>query len=84
MLILIGLMRNDAAPERWRLAGERFTVEPYGIAVPENQSKWRDALNNALMELWENGTWQRIANAWFGPGAKYESKLDFAIVPSPR
>jgi polar amino acid transport system substrate-binding protein len=84
MLILIGLMRNDAEPQRWRVAGDRFTGEPYGIAIPENQSKWRDALNNALMELWENGTWQRIANAWFGPGSKYESKSDFAIVPYPR
>lgn len=84
MLILIGLMKNDAEPQRWKIAGSRFTAEPYGIALPENQSDWRDAINEALMELWEKGTWQQIANAWFGPGAKYENKLDFAIVPVPK
>jgi polar amino acid transport system substrate-binding protein len=84
MLILIGLMKAQANPKQWRIAGDRFTTEPYGIAVPENQSNWRDAINQGLMELWEDGSWQRIAVAWFGPGAKFEHKIDFAITPYPK
>jgi polar amino acid transport system substrate-binding protein len=82
-LILIGLMKNAPDPAAYRLAGDRFTTEPYGIAIVENQSKWRDALNDALQDLWENGRWQVICDSWFGPGAKYESKINFAITPYP-
>jgi polar amino acid transport system substrate-binding protein len=82
-LILIGLMKNSPDPSAYRIAGDRFTTEPYGIAVQENQSKWRDALNNALQDLWEQGRWQVICDSWFGPGAKYESKITFAITPFP-
>jgi polar amino acid transport system substrate-binding protein len=82
-LILIGLMKNAADPTAYRIAGDRFTTEPYGIAVVENQSKWRDALSDAIQDLWENGRWQVICDSWFGPGAKYESKLNFVITPFP-
>jgi ABC-type amino acid transport substrate-binding protein len=83
MLILIGLMKNAPDPAAYRIAGDRFTTEPYGIAVVENQSKWRDALSDALQDLWENGRWQVICDSWFGPGAKYETKLNYAITPFP-
>jgi polar amino acid transport system substrate-binding protein len=82
--ILIGLMRSSSDPTRYRIAGERFTTEPYGIAVRENQSDWRDALNEALMAMWEDGTWRTIAGTWFGPGSKYQSDLTFAITPIPK
>jgi polar amino acid transport system substrate-binding protein len=82
-LILIGLMNAAADPGVYRIAGDRFTTEPYGIGVPENQSKWRDALNDALQDLWENGRWQVICDSWFGPGARYETKINFAITPYP-
>ncbi len=82
-LILIGLMKNAREPDAYRLAGDRFTTEPYGIAVPENQSRWRDALDSAIQELWENGRWQVICDSWFGPGAKYETSVNFSITPYP-
>jgi polar amino acid transport system substrate-binding protein len=82
-LILIGLMKNAADPAAYRIAGDRFTTEPYGIAVLENQSKWRDAISDALQDLWENGRWQVICDSWFGPGTKYETQLKFVITPFP-
>jgi polar amino acid transport system substrate-binding protein len=75
--ILIGMMHNAADPKRYRLAGAAFTSEPYGIAVPQNQSHWRNALNHALMEMVESGQWQSIIDSWFAPGTAYAHHVDF-------
>jgi polar amino acid transport system substrate-binding protein len=83
MLILIGLMRDAKDGSSLRVAGERFSTEPYGIAVAENQSKLRDALNDTLQSMWEDGRWQRIYESWFGENAKYHAEVPFAIVPYP-
>ena len=84
MLILMGLRLRAGKPEAFRLAGRRFSTEPYGIAVRENQSKFRDALNDAIQRLWEKGIWQRIYEDWFGENAKYHTEVPFVIVPFPR
>jgi len=39
----------------------------FGIGVPENDSKWRDAVNYALHDLWSSGEFQKIYDKWFGP-----------------
>ena len=84
MLILMALRLGAEDPEAFRLAGERFSTEPYGIAVAENQSEFRDALNDAIQSLWEKGVWQGIYESWFGEKAKYRADIDFKIVPFPR
>lgn len=82
-LILNALMRNSGKAASYRIAGDRFSTEPYGIAMRENQSVWRDAVNNALQELWENGRWQMIFDTWFGPRSKYATEITFSITPYP-
>lgn len=84
MLILVGLRFSAANPKDFKIAGDRFGAEPYGIAVAENQSNWRDALNEALQQLWESGRWQRIFENWFGENARYRSDVQFTIVPFPK
>ncbi len=84
LLLLIGLRKLAKTPSAYRITGQRFTTEPYAMAVPQDQSAWRNAINHALLELWEDGTWQRIANTWFGPGATYEHRINFAITPYPK
>jgi polar amino acid transport system substrate-binding protein len=83
MLILMGLRLRSADPEGLRIAGERFSTEPYGIAVAENQSEWRDALNGAIQRLWLTGRWQRIYEDWFGESARYSTDVEFAVEPFP-
>lgn len=83
MLILEGLMRTSGHPDAYHIAGTRFTTEPYGIAVRQNQSHWRNALANALQTLWENGRYQAIVASWFGPGSDYQSPITYAITPNP-
>ena len=83
MLILQGLKLGAEEPEAYRIAGERFSTEPYGIAVRENQSEFRDALNAGIERLWKTGRWQRVYEDWFGKNAKYRADEGFKIVPFP-
>ncbi len=81
-LILEGLVKARAEGDL-AVRGLRFTAEPYGIAVPENQSRLRDQLNGALMALWEKGVWHDIFQTWFGEGSNYRSDIQFNIPLTP-
>ncbi len=83
MLILLGLRKACTNPDQFRLAGRRFTTEPYGIAVRQNQSHWRNAISDAIQTLWEKGRYQAILDSWFGPGTEYEKTVNYAIEPYP-
>ena len=40
----------------------------FGIGVPADDSSWRDRVNFALQELWQDGTYAMICDRWFtGP-----------------
>ena len=43
-----------------------YSPAQYGIGVPENDSRWRDALNYCLHDLWESGEHLEIYEKWFG------------------
>lgn len=84
LLLLIGIRKQCKDPASYRIAGQRFTTEPYAIAVPPNESALRHALNHQLLAIWEDGTWQKCADTWFGPGAPYEHRVTFGMVPYPK
>lgn len=46
-----------------------FNPVQFGIGVPVNDSKWRDAVNYALQEMWKDGTFRQIYDKWLGPEA---------------
>jgi polar amino acid transport system substrate-binding protein len=50
---------------RVTLVGPVFRKESYGIVFPQN-SPYRRHVDNALLTLKENGTYQRIYEKWFG------------------
>lgn len=83
-IILAGMIANAGSAADYRIAGDRFTVEPYAIGVPQNQSAWRNAINHALIEQWEKGEWRNSAETWFGPGSKYASPINFVMQVYPR
>lgn len=60
--ILLGLISEN--PD-FRLAGENFTEEPYGIAVNKNQADFKNQLNQALAAMKADGTYQKIYDKWF-------------------
>ncbi len=56
---------NGEGQEKVRLTGPIFQREPYGIVFPEG-SKWRERVNQALLQLSEQGDFDRIYLKWFG------------------
>src|SRR5205807_1033255 len=45
---------------------------PYGLGVRENDSKWRDAINYALQDIWNDKTWDKLFDKWVGPNTKLQ------------
>ena len=50
-----------------QVVGPIFRPEKYGIAVA-NGSALRKPINEALLELYEDGTYEKIYARWFAPG----------------
>jgi len=52
-----------------KLAITSTTYSPamFGIGIAQNDSRWRNAVNFALHDLWLTGEFQQIYQKWFGP-----------------
>lgn len=61
--ILLGMISEN---NNYRLAGENFTEEPYGIAISPDQKEFLDQVNGALDTIQENGVYDEIYDKWFG------------------
>lgn len=60
--ILLGMASQN--PE-YQLAGGAFTQEPYGIAINKGQDNFLKEVNEALAEMHQDGTYDRIFDKWF-------------------
>ncbi|HYK13820.1 MAG TPA: amino acid ABC transporter substrate-binding protein [Burkholderiales bacterium] len=49
-----------------RLADEDFSVEPYALALPRDDARFRIAVNRALAEVFRSGEIAGIYDRWFG------------------
>ena len=58
-VILSGFV--DQNPGEFKLVGEQFTEEPYGIGLAKGDDDFRDFLNDVIEESYESGTWEE---AW--------------------
>lgn len=64
---LWGLKYKAPNPNEWKVVGDFYTYEPYGMAMRKNDSDFRAVVNNTLMEAIENGEYFKIYDKWFGP-----------------
>jgi polar amino acid transport system substrate-binding protein len=78
-MMLIGLSIDQKNGDQLEIKGDKFTVEPYGIAMRQNQSKLRDLVNEGIMDLWKSGSWKRQFEMWFGEDTPYHSKNYFTV-----
>jgi ABC-type amino acid transport substrate-binding protein len=63
---LWGLKYKAPNPNEWKVVGDFYTYEPYGMAMRKNDSDFRAVVNNALMEAIETGEYFKIYDIWFG------------------
>ncbi|MBN1932659.1 MAG: ABC transporter substrate-binding protein [Desulfobacterales bacterium] len=81
--ILVGLKASDDNPDAWEIVGDFFANEPYGIGVRENDSNFLDFVNRALIEMWNDGTYKKLYDKWFGPQTKYYMPLTWKMETFP-
>jgi polar amino acid transport system substrate-binding protein len=73
-ITMLSLATGD--PNLELLPGGHNPVQ-FGIGLPNDDSLWRDQLNYALQELWQDGTYQEIYDRWFvGPEKVLDLPLD--------
>ena len=58
-MILAGFV--DQNEGEFKLVGEPFTEEPYGIGLKKDDTAFRNFINDILEESFEDGSW---ADAW--------------------
>jgi putative glutamine transport system substrate-binding protein len=56
--VLLGLLQN--APDRYRIVGNQFTVEPYAGGLAKNHPETLAAVNDAIKRIKSSGEWKRI------------------------
>jgi len=64
---LAGLKAKAPKPDDWRIVGEFYSYEPYGMAMRRNDSDFRHMVNTGLMEAIELGKYFELYDKWFGP-----------------
>lgn len=69
--ILYGMSLQD---KNFVVTGGTYTSEPYGIAVNKQQTPFRRTMNEAIDCIKEDGTYDRIANKWFGDVPGFDVK----------
>jgi polar amino acid transport system substrate-binding protein len=56
--------------------GPIYSPGLYGIGVPPDDSKWRDAISFTLQDLIKDGTYEKIYQKWFGEHGKFPMPLN--------
>ena len=65
-IILAGYAADPNYEGQFRVVGETFSEEPYGIGLTKGDDEFRDFLNDVLEESFEDGTWKEAFDATLG------------------
>lgn len=61
--ILQGFAKNN---DGFKIVGDRFSLEPFGVGVRQGDSALRDEINFTLQDLWSSGQYAELYRKWFG------------------
>ena len=64
-VLLYGLVASSRDPERYDVAGEPLSVEPYGIALQKDDPVFKKLADDTLVSLFRSGEIHRIYRRWF-------------------
>jgi ABC-type amino acid transport substrate-binding protein len=84
-LLLIGAASKAGSSAGLGILNEDLSFEPYGIALPRNESSLRLAVNTGLAQVYGSGEIGEIHQRWFAPFGKpsplLESLYIFGALP---
>jgi len=67
--LLEGLRMKDEKPDDWRTVDFAIAYEPYGFMMRENDSDFRDFVNNTILWTIKTGKFYELYDKWMGPKA---------------
>jgi polar amino acid transport system substrate-binding protein len=86
---LAGLKAKAPTPAEWKIVGEFYSYEPYGMAMRKADADFRNLVDFALMTAIESGEYFKLYEKWFGArgDVPYElsgearTLLEYQVVP---
>jgi polar amino acid transport system substrate-binding protein len=69
----------SGSPGRFELLPVTEQLEPVAVALPQNDSAWRDLINFTIQDMAADGSLGKIYNKWFGPDTPHAFPLRRAI-----
>ncbi len=67
------------APERLELIRASDALEEVGVALPQDDSAWRNLVNFTIQDMAKDGSLKRIYDKWFGPKTPYAFPMGRSI-----
>jgi glutamate transport system substrate-binding protein len=61
-------------PDKLKVVGQPFSVEPYGIGLARDDAALRDHINDTLQTALDDGTWQRLYDQTLGKSGTSAAK----------
>jgi polar amino acid transport system substrate-binding protein len=62
---------SSRSPGRFELISASDAVEEVAMALPQNDSAWRDLVNFTIQDMAADGSFKKIYDKWFGPETPY-------------
>lgn len=78
-IVLIGLARTAADPNKFVVAPELFTYEPYALVVRRNDADFRLVADRTLAQLYRSGEIMQVFEKWFAAWGGRPSRLLLAM-----
>lgn len=76
--LLEGLRMKDQNPDKWTTVDFAIAYEPYAYIMRENDSDFRDFVNNTVLWAIKSGTFYELYEKWMGPGGLVPIKMSQA------
>jgi polar amino acid transport system substrate-binding protein len=60
--VLQGFLKDNP---NFKIVGDLFSIEPFGVGVRQGDSELRDEINFAIQDLWTSGEYATLYRKWF-------------------
>ncbi|WP_420869317.1 glutamate ABC transporter substrate-binding protein [Dermacoccus abyssi] len=74
--ILAGYANQDAYKGKFKLVGDPFTEEKYGVGLKKGDKATCEKVNAAIKKMIDSGEWKKAVEANLGADFKYDTKVN--------
>ncbi|NYT69788.1 amino acid ABC transporter substrate-binding protein [Pusillimonas noertemannii] len=64
-ILLAGLVANSRNADDWTISEKAYTVEPYGMILPKDDPEFKQAVDEAVKAMMQDGRLKKMYQKWF-------------------